>query len=56
MYDAARLFAPPMEAYGRAIVIIRHPIARAVAMYDWRRQFHPEVMKMTLEDFVESGE
>eukprot|EP00580_Thalassiosira_gravida_P016026 CAMPEP_0201666090 /NCGR_PEP_ID=MMETSP0494-20130426/7031_1 /ASSEMBLY_ACC=CAM_ASM_000839 /TAXON_ID=420259 /ORGANISM="Thalassiosira gravida, Strain GMp14c1" /LENGTH=1024 /DNA_ID=CAMNT_0048145175 /DNA_START=50 /DNA_END=3124 /DNA_ORIENTATION=+ len=54
MHDVARLFAPPMQAYGRAIVMVRHPIARAVAKYQWLRQFNAEVKEMTLEEFVKS--
>jgi len=55
MHDVARLFAPPMQAYGRAIVMVRHPIARAVAKYQWLRQSNAEVKEMTLEEFVMSG-
>mmetsp|Transcript_30322 Transcript_30322/g.63348 ORF Transcript_30322/g.63348 Transcript_30322/m.63348 type:complete len:1040 (-) Transcript_30322:508-3627(-) len=54
MHDVARLFAPPMQAYGRAIVMVRHPIARAVAKYQWLRQSNAEVKEMTLEEFVMS--
>lgn len=54
MRDVARLFAPPMQAYGRAVVVVRHPIARMVAMYNWQREFNTDVKKMTLEEFARS--
>ena len=33
--DAARLFAPPIQAYGRSVVMTRHPVERIVALYEY---------------------
>ena len=59
--DVARLFQPPIEAYGRAVTLVRNPVERAVATYDYLRtaQHDPRSMMvrgMTLEDFAKSGE
>ena len=56
LHDVARLFAPPVQAYGRGVVIVRNPIERAVAKYEWLRVIDDDVMKMTLEEFAKSGE
>lgn len=54
IYDAGRLFAPPTRAYGRALVILRHPIERVVAEYERLRMFDEDVNRMTLEEFARS--
>lgn len=50
----ARLFAPPVQAYGRPAVIIRNPIERAVAKYEYLKGKDTHVKKMTLEKFAKS--
>lgn len=35
IHDAARLFAPPMQAYGRGLVMMRHPVERICALYEY---------------------
>ena len=35
IHHVARLFAPPIKASGRAVVILRNPIKRAMAKYEW---------------------
>jgi len=55
IYDVARLFAPPTEAYGRAVVLVRHPLERAVAAYENFKVVNKEKYGgMTLPDYVES--
>lgn len=57
IYDVARLFAPPTEAYGRAVVLVRHPLERAVAAYENFKVVNKKKHGgMTLLDYVESGE
>lgn len=57
--DVARLFLPPVEAYGRGIVLIRDPIDRVVALYEYlnvaKHGDSNGVNKMSLEQFVRSG-
>jgi len=53
--ELARLFAPPVQAYGRPVVIIRNPIERAVAKYEYLKGKNKYVKKMTLEQFAKSG-
>ncbi|KAL7471623.1 hypothetical protein ACHAXS_013044 [Conticribra weissflogii] len=55
IYDVARLFAPPTEAYGRAVLLVRHPFERAVAAFDDFKVINKEISAgMTLVDYVES--
>ena len=57
--DAARLFAPPIEAYGRSIVIMRHPVERIVALYEYmkvgRSVGSVRTRGMSLGEFANSG-
>ena len=54
--DGARLFLPPIEAYGRGIVILRNPVERIVALYEYLKEQNGQVKNMSLEQFVRSGE
>jgi hypothetical protein len=59
--DAARLFLPPIEAYGRGVVLMRHPVERVLASYEYLRlAMHDSnlgmVRNMNLEEFAQSGE
>lgn len=58
--DVARLFLPPVEAYGRGIVLIRDPVDRILALYEYlnvaKHGDSNGVNKMSLEQFVRSGE
>ena len=40
---------------GRPVVIIRNPLDRSIAKYEWMRVMNDNVQKMTLEQFVMSG-
>eukprot|EP00804_Cyclotella_cryptica_P005084 CCRYP_011514-RA/>CCRYP_011514-RA protein AED:0.37 eAED:0.37 QI:289/1/1/1/0.5/0.33/3/364/610 len=58
--DAARLFLPPIEAYGRGVVLMRHPVERVVALYEYLRLARHDsiadvVKDMNLEEFAKSG-
>jgi hypothetical protein len=54
-YDIARLFAPPMEVYGRGVVMIRNPIRRAFATFKRLQIKRPDIVQdMTLEQFATS--
>ena len=57
IHEAARLFAPPIKAYGRGVVIMRHPIERVVALYEYLRLEGGKdgARGMSLEDFSKSG-
>eukprot|EP00804_Cyclotella_cryptica_P005077 CCRYP_011515-RA/>CCRYP_011515-RA protein AED:0.03 eAED:0.03 QI:975/1/1/1/1/1/2/104/601 len=55
--DAARLFAPPIKAYGRGMVLMRHPVERVVALYEYLRLAKHEfgsVGGMSLEAYAKS--
>lgn len=54
--ELARLFAPPAQAYGRPVAIIRHPIERALAKFEYLKEKDENVKGMTLEAFATSGE
>ena len=58
--DAARLFLPPVEAYGRGIVLMRDPVDRVVALYEYlnaaKQGDGRGVNKLSLEQFAKSGE
>lgn len=57
--DAARLFAPPIKAYGRGMVLMRHPVERVVALYEYLRLANHELESvggMSLEAYAKSGE
>ena len=58
MHDAARMFAPPTEAYGRGMVVMRHPVERVVAQYEYLRLLRDGsgVGSMTLDQFANSRE
>ena len=56
IHDVARLFAPPIMSYGRGVALIRNPLERAVAKYNWLRNIDNTVKEMSLEDFANSGE
>lgn len=56
IHDVARLFAPPVNAYGRAVVMLRHPLERSVAKYNWLIRTNEDVKKMSLVEFAQSGE
>jgi hypothetical protein len=47
---------PPIEAYGRGIVILRNPVERIVALYEYLKEQNGQVKNMSLEQFVRSGE
>ena len=57
--DAARLFLPPVEAYGRGIVLMRDPVERVLALYEYltvgKHDDSNGVNKMSLEQFARSG-
>ncbi|KAL9185489.1 hypothetical protein ACHAXT_003266 [Thalassiosira profunda] len=53
--DTSRLFAPPVDVRGRAIVVLRDPIERAVAKYNWLSGIDEKVKEMTLEQFASGG-
>jgi hypothetical protein len=60
IHDAARLFAPPIQAYGRGVVMMRHPVERVVALYEYSRLRgrtvgSAEVTDMSLEEFSTYG-
>ncbi|KAL7545954.1 hypothetical protein ACHAWF_009307 [Thalassiosira exigua] len=54
IHDAARLFAPPVEAYGRGFLVVRNPLERALAEYERLRVIDPEVKGMSLKEFAHS--
>lgn len=55
LHDVSRLFAPPVTAYGRAVIIIRDPIERAMAQYRYLKENnHQAVKDMSLEEFANS--
>ena len=58
--DVARLFLPPVEAYGRGIVLMRNPVERVLSLYEYltvaKHGDSNGVNKMSLEQFARSGE
>ena len=57
IHEAARLFAPPTKAYGRGVVMMRHPIERIVSLYEYLRLEGGKdgARGMSLEEFAKSG-
>lgn len=56
IHDVGRLFAPPIEMYGRMVVMMRDPMERSVAKYEWMKFIDDDVKRMSLEEFSGSGE
>jgi hypothetical protein len=58
IHDAARLFAPPIQAYGRGLVMMRHPVERICALYEYLRLNGDDskVKGLSLQDYANSGE
>jgi len=52
--DTSRLFVND-GVYGRPVVMIRNPLHRALAKYEWMRVMDENVKTMTLSTFAKSG-
>ena len=52
--DMSRLFVND-GMYGRPVVMIRNPLHRALAKYEWMRVMDENVKTMTLKTFAKSG-
>ena len=54
LLDMSRLFVND-GLYGRPVVMIRNPLHRALAKYEWMRVMDENVMTMSLNTFAKSG-